>query len=81
VESWVSVLEHHCSSIRGITDQVRLENEARVAINGPEVVHSESVIREALRVGGHTHFIRHSENVKDWIVSKAVDSLTTNGPG
>ena len=76
VESWVSVLEHHTSSVRGITNQVRLENEVQVAINGPEVVHSEGIIREALLIGGHNHFIRRSENVKDWVVSKAVDSLT-----
>ncbi len=40
VECLVSVLEHHCSSVRGIMDQVRLENEVRVAINGPEVVYT-----------------------------------------
>ena len=51
VESWVFILERHSTSTRGITDQVRLENELRVAINGPEVQHCEGVIREALKVG------------------------------
>ena len=41
VKSWVSVLENHSSSVRGITDQDRLEDEVWVAINGPEVVHCE----------------------------------------
>ena len=51
VESWVSVMENHCSKVRGITNQVRLENEVQVAINGPEVQHCRGIVREAMRVG------------------------------
>ena len=54
VESWVSVMENHCSKVRGITDQVRLENEVKVAINGPEVQHCKGIVREAMRVGEGT---------------------------
>ena len=49
---------NHSSSVRGITDQDRLEDEVWVAINGPEVVHCEGIVREAIRVGkGGGHFI------------------------
>ena len=81
VESWVSVLENHSSSVRGITDQDRLEDEVWVAINGPEVVHCEGIVREAIRVGeGGGHFIRRGGNIKSYGVSKAVDSLVKKPP-
>jgi hypothetical protein len=81
VESWVSVLEGHSSSVRGITNQQRLEDELWVALNGPEVVHCEGVVKEAIRVGeGGGHFIRRSENIKSYNVSKAVDSIVSKTP-
>ena len=56
-----------------------------IACNGPPVQHSMSVVEgamtrhwmKALRVkdrGGH--FIRRSENVKSFLVSKAVDAVS-----
>ena len=48
VESWVSVLEHHSNPRRSISQQ-RLEEEAMIALNGPEVVHCNAVVGEALR--------------------------------
>jgi hypothetical protein len=76
VESWVSVMENHSNSIRGITNQERLENEMWVAVNGPEVPHCEGIVKEAIREGeGGGHFIRRSENIKSYSVSKAVDTL------
>ena len=42
---------------RGIQDQQRLEDELWVAINGPEVVHCESIVREAVTKDG-SNFIR-----------------------
>ena len=95
VESWVSVLENHASSVRccvkynlhvvnvinrGIQDQQRLENELWVAINGPEVVQCESIVREALKKDG-SNFIRRSENIKSWQHgSKAVTTLVSKAP-
>ena len=38
VESWVSVIEYHSSSTRGLK-QDRLEDEMTVSLNGPEFVH------------------------------------------
>ena len=81
MEFWVSVLENNSSSVRGITDQDRLEDEVWVAINGPEVVHCEGIVREAIRVGeGGGHFIRRGGNIKSYGVSKAVDSLVKKPP-
>ena len=34
---------------RGIQDQKRLEDELWVAINGPEVVHCDSIVREPVK--------------------------------
>ena len=48
VESWVSVLEHHSNPRRSISQQ-RLEEEVMIALNGPEVVHCNAVVDEALR--------------------------------
>ena len=73
-------MENNCSKVRGITNQVRLENEVPVAINGPEVQHCQSIVREAMRVGeGGGHFIR-SNNIKQYTVSKAVDTLAKKKP-
>ena len=77
----VSVMENHCSKVRGITNQVRLENEVQVAINGPAVQHCRGIVREAMRVGeGGGNFIRRSNNIKQYTVSKAVYTLTKKKP-
>ena len=47
VESWVSTLERHSTKTRNLS-QKRLEDEAMVAINGPEVVDCDEVVKEAL---------------------------------
>ena len=61
---------------RGITNQNRLENEVWVAVNGPDVVHCEGIVKEAIKEGeGGGHFIRCSQNIKTHQVSKAVDTL------
>jgi hypothetical protein len=61
---------------RGITNQNRLENEVWVAVNGPDVVHCEGIVKEAIKEGeGGGHFIRRSQKIKTYQVSKAVDSL------
>ena len=46
-ESWVSVMERHSPSTRTILSQSRLEDEVFVSINGPELVHCDSVVEEA----------------------------------
>ena len=67
--------------VRGITNQVRLENEVQVAIKGPEVQHCRGIVREAMRVGeGAGNFIRRSNNIKQYTVSKAVDTLAKKKP-
>lgn len=64
--------------------QESLVNEAVIAINGPAVVHADDVIKEATslywskavnpkdRAG---HYIRRSEKILSYTVSKTVDSL------
>jgi hypothetical protein len=74
VESWVSVMENHSNSARGLTDQERLDREMWVAINGPEVAHCEGIVREAV-VEVDVSFIRRDSNIKSYDVSKAVDTL------
>ena len=49
VETWVSVLENHAST-HCTLGQDRLVGEGIVAINGQEVVHCDTVVREALKV-------------------------------
>ena len=83
VESWVSTLEIHSSKKRNLT-QDRLHQEAMVAINGFDTLHCDNVVKEGLgmffsrakREGDRLgHFIRRSQNVKSYHVSRAVDSL------
>ena len=49
VETWVSVLENHASSHSNL-DQNMLIGEGMLAINGPEIVYCDTVVREALKV-------------------------------
>ena len=60
----VSVMEYHCSAIKGLTRQERIEDEVRkniyqldmlmfnvqtmVAVNGCEIVHCDSLVKEAM---------------------------------
>ena len=77
------MFEHHSSKQRNLKEE-NIQNEMMIACNGPPVQHSMSVVEgamtrhwmKALRVkdrGGH--FIRRSENVKSFLVSKAVDAV------
>ena len=88
IESWISVLEHHSSKRRDLGEE-RLEDEMETAINGPSIVHSESVVKEALRNywkdakdknNRDGHFIRRSENIKSYNVSKCVDNIRAVPP-
>ena len=83
VESWISVMEGHDTAVRNL-DPNRLKYEMIVSINGPNVAHCQSIVKEAMshywgqskkkedRCG---HFVRRSGNVKSWMVYKAVDGL------
>ena len=88
VESWVSIAEHHSSKLRNLS-QKRLEHEMMIAINGPEVVHCDSMVKEAIamywsssKMTGNRegHWVRRSNNIKCYTVSKAVDSIVTKDP-
>ena len=85
VEGWMSVLERHSSKTRGLS-QDRLELEMWIALNGPDVVHCAKVIEEALSDYWNDthhqfgHFVRKSENIKSYIVSKSVDNLRKKVP-
>ena len=81
VESWISVLKHHSSKSRNLSEDM-IETEMSVAINGPAVQHSESIVTDSMRkywAGGKMfkdgHFVRKSLNIKSYFVSGAVDSL------
>ena len=82
-------MEAHCSPVRGLTDQTRIENEMMIAWNGEDIYHCDSIVKEALgsylsdwkREGDREgHFIRRSSNVKSYLVSKAVDSKLNRPP-
>ena len=82
VESWVSILEHHANPSRARMSPERLDDCAMVSINGPELVHADAVIKDALALywqgSTHTdgHFIRRSNNIKCYTAgSAALDSL------
>ena len=88
VESWVSIAEHHSSKLRNLS-QKRLEHEMMIAINGPEVVHCDSVVKEAIAMywssskmtaNREGHWVRRSNNIKCYTVSKAMDSIVTKEP-
>ena len=83
VEGWISVLENHSSKTRGL-GQVSLEDEVTIAINGPELTNCDSVVSEACVMywGQHKdpenrggHYIRRSEKIKSYFVSKSIDTL------
>ena len=88
VEGWISVVENHSSKTRGL-GQTSLEDEVTIAINGPDIAHCDSVVREAgveywkeskdlkNRDG---HYIRRSENIRSYLVSKSVDGLRNKEP-
>jgi hypothetical protein len=89
VEGWVSVMERHCTDVRGITNQSRIEDMMWVALNGPELAHCDAVVKEAMvsywgearRVGDRRgHFIRRSNNVKSYLVSEAIDKIIKKPP-
>ena len=44
VEGWISVMEHHASQRRTLGD-VKLKEEMTIAVNGPELVHSDAVLK------------------------------------
>ena len=87
VETWVSVLEHHASSQRTLC-QDRLIREGIVAINGPQVVHCDTVVKEGLKSywsrvkgAGEGHWIRRSRSgIQSYTISKAVDKITSKKP-
>ena len=83
VESWVSIYESHSNKHRPISND-RAEMEISVAVNGPLLQHADSVVEKALRdmfknakdMGnrGLGSFVRRSENIVDYTVSKSVDA-------
>ena len=88
-ETWVSIMEQHSPSTRVLVDHERYEDETFVAINGPEVVHCDPLVKESmeeywrqfLRAGDRGgHFVRRRNDVKNWTVSKAVDALAKEPP-
>ena len=88
VESWVSKLEHHSSKLRNIS-QERLHQEAMIAINGPEVVHCDVIVKEALSAywaksknekNREGHWIRRSQDIRSYVVSKSVDMMVNKKP-
>ena len=82
VESWVSIMEHHSSKRRPLSEDSMVE-EVVISINGPKVVHCEAIVKESIRTmikEDHIHFVRRSDNVKPWLVSKSVDNLRESVP-
>ena len=84
-ESWISVLEAH-NQTRGL-EQLSMEIEMMVAVNGPECVFSSSVVKEALSLywskaklnsQKEGHFFRTWGKKKEFVVSKVVDGLAAN---
>lgn len=88
IESWVSVSESRSHNKRSISEE-RLCNELIIAINGPLVQHADDIIKSALQrywekskasTDRSGHFVRRSENIEDFAVSKVVDKLVAEPP-
>ena len=88
IESWVSISESRSHNKRSISEE-RLCNELIVAINGPLVQHADDIIKSALQrywekskssTDRSGHFVRRSENISDFAVSKVVDKLVAKPP-
>ena len=67
----------------------RLDDEVMVAINGPELVHSDDIVDEAMaeylsksrrRNDKESHFVRRSQHIKSYCISKAVDNIVNAVP-
>jgi hypothetical protein len=83
-ESWISVLEAHSTKTRGL-EQLSMEVEMMVAVNGPKCVYSAPVVEEALSLywsgakrdsQKQGHFFRTWSRKKEYVVSKVVDGLS-----
>jgi hypothetical protein len=88
VESWISVLEHHCSKSRPLSSDT-IQTEMMIAVNGPDVPHCDSVVEETMleywrRMKPGTlqdgHFVRRSDRIKSYFISKAVDKIVLQPP-
>ena len=88
VESWISVMEHHASQRRTLGEMM-LHEEMVIAINGPRLVHCDSVVQEAIKSyfsdrknpkERSGHFIRRSEDILSYNVSKCVDRVRSVEP-
>ena len=88
IESWVSVSESRSHNKRSISEE-RLFNELIVAINGPLLQHADEIIKSALQrywekskrfADRSGHFVRRSEKIVDFAVSKVVDKLVAEPP-
>ena len=86
VESWISVLEHHSSKTRDLNDET-IQTELVIAVNGPAIQHCDKVVETTMRAYWRMtnrksflegHFVRKSEKIKNYLVSKAVDSLNSD---
>ena len=81
VESWISVLEHHSSKTRNLSTN-SIDSEMTIAINGPSIQHRDSIVEESMQAYWRKtntfkdgHFVRKSDEIKSYTVSKSVDSL------
>ena len=57
-------------------------DEMWVSVNGPELVHCDPIVREAMANywGGKMHFVRRSNNIKTYAHSEAIDSIVKKPP-
>ena len=83
VESWISKLEHHSSKQRGLSES-SIQKEMMISCNGPPPQHSVGVVESTTKrywmkaksaKDREGHFIRRSENIKPYLVSKSIDAL------
>ena len=88
VESWISTMEDH-SSQRRTMGEMLLHEEMVISVNGPKLVHCDSICQEALRdyfkdrinpKERAGHFVRRSQNIENYSVSKSVDNIRKQGP-
>eukprot|EP00112_Aurelia_sp_Birch-Aquarium-sp1_P017082 Seg3933.1 transcript_id=Seg3933.1/GoldUCD/mRNA.D3Y31 product="hypothetical protein" protein_id=Seg3933.1/GoldUCD/D3Y31 len=85
VESHVSVYENRINKNRNVTEQ-RASQEMCIALNGPNIAQSDSVVKAAISRYWQQesanedfwHFIRRSDNITQYFVSKVVDRISKN---
>ena len=92
IESMVSIYENRNNKFRPISEE-RAVLEINIGINGPELTHADGIIQASMteywknsgrRKGDHEtknwHFVRKSQNIKEFCSSKVIHRMSSAKP-